>query len=201
MIMKMNLLKYLSLALFIGSTAVAAELGSKAPAFTLTDSTGQTHSLADFEGQFVVLEWTNHECPFVVKHYKGGHMQALQKSFTEDGAVWLQIVSSAEGKQGYVTAQQAEDLRTSKEMHSTAMLFDPSGEVGRSYDARVTPHMYLIDPEGTLVYQGAIDSIRSTRVKDVALAENYLLSAYESAKAGESIENGTTNAYGCSIKY
>jgi hypothetical protein len=199
--MKKNTLKYLFLGLLLTSWAHAIEVGSKAPAFTLTDSTGATHSLSDFEGKFVVLEWTNHQCPFVVKHYKGGHMQALQKSMTDEGVVWLQIISSAEGKQGYVTPEEAESLRKSKEMHSTAMLFDPSGEVGRSYEARVTPHMYLINPEGELVYQGAIDSIRSTRVDDVERAENYLVSAYKGILAGQPVVNATTVPYGCSIKY
>lgn len=128
-------------------------------------------------------------------------MQALQESMTEDGVVWLQILSSAEGKQGHLTPEEAEELREEQGVHSTAMLLDASGDVGRAYDARTTPHMYLINPEGTLVYQGAIDSIKSTRASDIAEADNYVVSAYESAKAGEPIENATTVPYGCSVKY
>lgn len=183
------------------SLRAAVETGAPAPEFTLTDTTGTEHSLSDFAGNYVVLEWTNHQCPFVVKHYASGNMQSLQETMTDDGVVWLQIISSAEGKQGYLTPEAAEALRESQGVHSTAMLLDTSGEVGRAYDARTTPHMYLIDPEGTLIYQGAIDSIHSTRQADIAGAENYVKAAYESAKAGEPIENATTVPYGCGVKY
>jgi peroxiredoxin len=179
----------------------AVETGSAAPDFTLADTAGTTHSLSDFKGKYVVLEWTNHQCPFVVKHYKNGDMQAVQKDLTDDGAVWLQIVSSAEGKQGYISAEKGEALRKEKAMHSTAMLLDGSGEVGKTYAARTTPHMYLIDPEGTLIYQGAIDSIKSTKPSDVAKATNYVKAAYASALAGEPIEAATTSPYGCGVKY
>lgn len=187
--------------LSVSSLSAKVETGAKAPDFTLTDTTGTEHSLSDFAGKYVVLEWTNHKCPFVVKHYKDGHMQALQESMAEEGAVWLQIVSSAEGKQGYLTPEEGEALRESQGVKSAAKLVDASGKVGRKYDARTTPHMYLIDPEGTLVYQGAIDSIKSTQTSDIAKAENYLVSAYKSSKAGEPVENATTVPYGCSVKY
>ncbi|WPJ98124.1 thioredoxin family protein [Coraliomargarita algicola] len=186
---------------FVSSLSASVETGAKAPDFTLTDTVGATHSLSDFAGKYVVLEWTNRYCPFVMKHYGEGDMQALQKSMTEDGVVWLQIVSSAEGKQGYVTPAEGEALRESEGMHSTAMLLDPSGAVGRQYGARTTPHMFLIDPEGTLLYQGAIDSIKSARQSDIAKAKNYVKAAYASAKAGEPIEDATTVPYGCSVKY
>lgn len=188
-------------AVFTSQLSAAVETGAPAPDFTLTDTTGTEHSLSDFSGKYVVLEWTNHQCPFVVKHYNNGDMQALQESMTADGVVWLQINSSAEGKQGYVTAEEGEALREELEIEATATLLDASGEVGRSYDARVTPHMYLIDPEGTLIYQGAIDSIKSTRQSDIAKADNYLKAAYESAQAGQPIANATTVAYGCGVKY
>jgi hypothetical protein len=194
----------LTLSTFLASVMfafAAVDTGAQAPDFTLTDTTGTEHSLSDFEGQFVVLEWTNHLCPFVVKHYSEGDMQALQKEMTDEGVVWLQIISSAEGKQGYLTAEEGEAMRADKNMHSTAMLLDTSGDVGRAYDARTTPHMYLINPEGRLIYQGAIDSIQSTRQSDIAKAENYLKAAYQSELAGEAIENPTTTPYGCSIKY
>jgi len=197
---------YFSLSLaasLIAASSLSAkvETGAVAPDFTLTDTTGVEHSLSDFAGKYVVLEWTNHKCPFVVKHYKDGDMQALQKSMTAEDVVWLQIISSAEGKQGYLTPEEGEALRESQGVKSTAKLVDASGEVGQAYDARVTPHMYLIDPEGKLVYQGAIDSIKSTRSSDVAKAENYLVSAYKSVMAGELVENATTVPYGCGVKY
>ena len=183
------------------SLNAAVETGSAAPDFTLTDSSGTSHSLSDFKGSYVVLEWTNHQCPFVVKHYKEGHMQALQEKMTGKGVVWLQINSGAEGKQGYLTAAEAEALRESQGFKSTAYLLDSEGQVGRLYDARTTPHMYLIDPEGTLIYQGAIDSIKSVKSSDVDKAENYLKAAYKAHKSGEPIANPTTTAYGCSVKY
>lgn len=186
-------------ALFIATAAVPT--GDPAPDFTLTDTTGATHSLSDFKGKFVVLEWTNHECPFVVKHYVGGDMQRLQKEMTGNGVIWLQIITGAEGVQGYVTPEEGEALRQTKGMHSTAKLRDITGDVGRAYDARTTPHMYLINPEGMLIYQGAIDSIRSTRQADVAKAVNYVKAAYQSALAGEPIKNPTTAPYGCGVKY
>ena len=200
-------MKKLLLLLVCASTVLSASLhaalqvGDKAPAFTLTDTAGTEHSLADFSGKYVILEWTNHKCPFVVKHYREGHMQALQKEMAEDGAVWLQIVSSAEGKQGYVTAEKGKALRKNESMHSAAMLSDSSGEVGRAYGARVTPHMYLISPEGELLYQGAIDSMKSTKTADIGKAENYLKAAYASARAGEPIAKPTTVPYGCGVKY
>jgi len=197
---------YISLILaasfvFASSLSAKVETGAPAPDFTLTDTTGVEHSLSDFAGKYVVLEWTNHQCPFVVKHYKDGHMQALQESMTAEEVVWLQVISSAEGKQGYLTPEAAQALRESQGVKSTAKLIDATGEVGRIYDARVTPHMYLIDPTGTLVYQGAIDSIKSTRTSDIAKSENFVLAAYESSKAGEPVENATTVPYGCGVKY
>jgi peroxiredoxin len=197
---QLSILLAASLA-FLSSLNAAVETGVAAPDFTLSDITGATHHLSDFEGKYVVLEWTNHQCPFVMKHYQNGDMQALQQALTAEGVVWLQIVSSAPGKQGHVTPEEGEALHESKGMHSTAMLLDSTGEVGRLYGARATPHMFLINPEGTLLYQGAIDSIKSARVSDIAKAENYVKSAYDSAKAGEPIEHTTTVPYGCSVKY
>lgn len=188
-------------AFLFASLQAAVPTGDKAPEFTLTDTSGTAHNLSDFNGSYVVLEWTNHECPFVVKHYSEGHMQALQKEMTDQGVIWLQIISSAPGKQGYLTAEAAEALRAENGHASTAMLLDSTGDVGRLYDARTTPHMYVIAPDGTLVYQGAIDSIKSTRSSDVEKATNYVKAAYAAHLAGEAIESPTTVAYGCSIKY
>jgi peroxiredoxin len=199
----MNIYKLSLIILFaaVSSISASVETGTTAPNFTLTDTTGVTHSLSDFKGKYVVLEWTNHKCPFVVKHYTKGDMQATQKAMADEGAIWLQIVSSAPGKQGHVTAAAGEALRKELAMNSTAMLLDESGEVGKAYDARKTPQMYLINPEGVLIYQGAIDSNPSTRQSDIADATNYVVAAYTSAKAGEPVKNATTSAYGCGIKY
>lgn len=199
--MKRFALLLLPLSLLTSSLLASVPSGSPAPDFSLSDTQGQVHRLSDFKGKYVVLEWTNHQCPFVVKHYRNGDMQAVQQELTEQGVVWLQIVSSAEGKQGYVSPAQGEALRSEKQMHSTAMLRDVDGAVGRQYDARTTPHMYLIDPAGTLVYQGAIDSIRSTQSGDIAEATNYIINALHQAQAGEPVDPATTTAYGCGVKY
>lgn len=199
--MKKTLILLLSIFTIVILSSAAVPTGSKAPNFTITDTTGTAHNLSDFNGRFVVLEWTNHRCPFVVKHYSEGDMQALQKEMTDDGVVWLQIISSAEGKQGYLTPEEGEAMRKDKGMHSTAMLLDTSGAVGRTYAARTTPHMYLVDPQGALIYQGAIDSIKSIHQSDIAKAVNYVKAAYESVLADQPVENATTTPYGCGIKY
>ena len=191
----------LSALLFTLSLHAAVETGAKAPEFTLTDTKGTEHSLSDFKGKYVVLEWTNHGCPFVKKHYKEGHMQALQEKMTDQGVVWLKINSGAPGKQGYVTPEEGNELIEEKAIKATALLLDSDGKVGRAYDAKVTPHMYLIGPDGNLVYQGAIDSIRSTKVEDIEKAENHVKAAYMAHKKGEPVKNHTTKPYGCGVKY
>ena len=190
-----------TLLLGTGLSLSAATVGEEAPEFTLTDSNGNEHSLSDFEGEFVILEWVNHECPFVVKFYEPGKMQELQETYTEKGAIWLKINSSAEGKQGHMTPEQANEIAEEKGVNATATLLDHDGEVGRLYGARVTPHMYIINPEGVLIYNGAIDSIRSTNSDDIEEAENYVVSALTAAMAGEEVENPVTQAYGCTVKY
>ncbi|HAV14359.1 MAG TPA: thioredoxin family protein [Opitutae bacterium] len=186
----------LSLAAF-GSV----DTGARAPDFSLNGADGNAYSLSDFRGQYVVLEWTNHGCPFVAKFYRDGHMQGWQKEMTEKGVVWLQICSSAMGKQGYLSRDEAKELYTANGSASTAYLIDASGEVGGLYDARTTPHLFLISPDGMILYQGAIDSIRSLMSSDISKATNYLIAAYSSAVAGEPIENPTTIPYGCGVKY
>jgi peroxiredoxin len=183
------------------SLQAAVETGAVAPAFTVLDSAGAERSLSDFKGKYVVLEWTNHKCPFVNKFYQGGAMQALQAEMTAKDVVWLQVLSSAEGKGGYLTASEAEAIRAKQEVHSTAMLLDANGKVGRAYGARTTPHMFLINPEGVVVYQGAIDSIKSTKGEDIVKATNYVQAAYASAIAGKPIKKSTTMPYGCGVKY
>lgn len=174
---------------------------AEAPAFTLTDTNGNEHSLSDFEGKVVVLEWFNHGCPFVKKHYNQGHMQALQQSYRDKGVVWLAVCSSAEGKQGYETAEGHNKTAESKGTNATAILMDTDGTVGKAYGAKTTPHMYVIDAEGELVYQGAIDDKRSTDPGDIASSTNYVKAALDAVLAGEEVEVATSTPYGCSVKY
>jgi len=175
--------------------------GEAAPDFTLPGADGKSHSLGSFKGKYVVLEWTNHECPFVKKHYKSGNMQSQQKELTGKGAVWLSIVSSAPGKQGHVDAAKAAELTASRGAAPTAVLLDASGEVGRKYGAKTTPHMYVIAPDGKLIYMGGIDSIPSADVDDIASATPYVKVALGEAMAGKPVTRASTQPYGCSVKY
>lgn len=204
-IMRM-LAPFLSVALFtlLPATFVAAEvavIGSAAPDFHLTSADGQPTSLSQFKGKTVVLEWYNPGCPFVKKFYSRGDMQRLQRTARDKGAVWLTISSSAEGKQGHISQKDAPGAVQSAKLESAALLLDPSGAVGREYGARTTPHIFVIDPKGTLVYAGAIDSEPSTDPSDVAGATNYALLAIDSIAAGKPIEPSSTEPYGCSVKY
>ena len=189
------------LASLLAASAHAATVGQPAPAFTLTDSKGQTHSLADFKGKTVVLEWTNHECPFVKKHYGAENMQAQQGSAASDGVVWLTINSGAPGKQGHVDAATAERIHGEHKAAQAAYLFDPQGQVGRAYGAKTTPHMYVIDPTGVLRYAGAIDSIPSADQDDIPKATQYVSSALAELAAGKPVGTPVTQPYGCSVKY
>lgn len=177
------------------------QIGAPAPAFTAVDSKGQKRSLADFRGKTVVLEWTNHDCPFVRKHYETGNMQALQKETTGQGVVWLTIGSSATGEQGYVTGAEADALTQKRGAAPSAFLLDPQGSIGKAYNAKVTPHMYVIDPKGTLVYMGGIDDKPTTRHADVQGARNYVREALAAMSTGKPIAATSTRAYGCTIKY
>lgn len=192
-----------ALAMILAAGAATAQVvnGEAAPEFTLTDTKGTAHKLSDFRGKYVVLEWVNHGCPFVVKFYSGGNMQEFQKKATDDGAVWLSICSSAEGKQGHMTPDAWNAKIEESGTAATAVLIDADGTVGKLYGAKVTPHMYVIDPEGNLIYQGAIDSIRSTDAADIANAQNYVMAALSEHKAGTPLSNPSTTAYGCGIKY
>jgi len=201
-----RLLLSLTVAL-VGLTAqtlrAGAEIGQPAPDFTLTDLDGKSHKLSDFKGKTVVLEWHNADCPFVKKHYeKSGNLPATQKAATADGVVWLMINSGAPGKQGadYTAAQTKEYLQKNNSA-ATAYLKDSDGKVGHLYGAKTTPHIYVIDAKGTLVYNGAIDSNRSSNADDIAKATNYATAALASLKAGKSVEKATTEPYGCSVKY
>jgi peroxiredoxin len=178
-----------------------AVVGSPAPAFTATDSHGQTRSLTEYRGKYVVLEWHNHDCPFTKKHYASGNMQSLQKEWTAKGVVWFTVISSAPGEQGYMT--DAEENAYIEQMHAvpTAVLMDPEGKLGHFFSARTTPEMYVIDPEGKLIYEGAIDDHATPDVSDIKGADNYLSDALMEAMAGKPIAHAYTRSYGCAVKY
>jgi hypothetical protein len=179
----------------------AATVGQAAPAFTLTDTAGQKHALADLKGKHVVLEWVNFDCPFVKKHYDSGNMQKLQKAYTGKGVVWLQVNSSAAGKQGAYPADRAAAMNKERGAASSAYLLDSDGAVGRAYGARTTPHMYVIDPAGKLVYAGGIDDKPSTDQADIAGARNFVSAALDEVLAGKPVSVATSTPYGCSVKY
>ncbi|MCU0315984.1 MAG: thioredoxin family protein [Fimbriimonadaceae bacterium] len=188
-------------ALAFAQQAAGPRIGAVAPAFTLPDSNGKSHNLKDFSGKYVVLEWTNHQCPFVVKHYKNGDMQATQKWAADKGVVWLTILSSAPGKQGFLDAAGVNSLRKEQGFQSAATLLDPQGTVGRAYAARTTPHMFVIDPKGTVIYMGAIDSNSSANPADIKGARNHVRAALEEAMAGKAVSIPSSQPYGCSVKY
>lgn len=177
------------------------KLGVAAPEFTARDSTGREVSLSNFKGKIVVLEWTNHDCPYVKKHYGTGNMQALQKEAATQGVVWLTISSSAPGGQGHVNGLEAEKLTADRNASPTAFLLDHEGLIGRRYAATATPHMYVIDKAGVLVYMGAIDDKPTTNRDDVQGARNYVREALASLAAGQPVKTASTRVYGCSIKY
>ncbi len=183
------------------SNAFAAEVGQSAPAFTLQDIHGESRSLSDFAGKTVVLEWTNYGCPFVKKHYNSGNMQSLQNMAKSKDVVWLSICSSAPGEQGSMSAEKWVETTEEKGVASAHVLLDPTGSVGRSYGAIATPHMYVIDPQGTLVYGGAIDSLPTTKVDDIAKAKNYVVAAIDAVLAGKAVDTPKSKPYGCNIKY
>ena len=185
---------------FTSATAAPA-VGQPAPAFTAVDSKGQPHKLSDYQGKVVVLEWTNHDCPYVKKHYSSANMQGLQKQATDAGVVWLSVISSAPGEQGHVDGKKADELTASRKAAPSAVLLDPQGTLGKAYDARTTPHMYVIDAKGVLRYAGGIDSIASPRVEDIQKADPLFKTALESVLKGESVAQAVTRPYGCSVKY
>jgi len=179
----------------------SVEVGTSAPDFSLKDANGQERSLSEFEGKYIVLEWFNPECPFVKKHYNSGNMQGLQEKYTGQEVAWLSIDSSAEGNQGYLTPEEAGEFVDEKQVKSTAILLDHDGTVGKLYGAKTTPHMFIIDPEGTLVYQGAIDDVPSTDAEDIEGAKNYVDETLSLALSGQDVSAYSTKSYGCSVKY
>lgn len=187
-----------STALF---AADSPAVGTNAPDFSVTDSKGKAQSVSQYKGKYVVLEWFNPECPFVKKHYGGGNMQKLQEEFTGKGVVWLSIDSSAPGKEGHLTADQANQKMTEWKTKQTALLLDPDGKAGQTYGAKNTPHMFIINPEGKVIYEGAIDSKASANAADIANSTNYVKVALDESLGGKPVTTANTKPYGCSVKY
>lgn len=182
-------------------TAAGPRIGAPAPAFSATDSNGRTVSLAGLKGKTVVMEWTNDECPFVRKHYVGESMQALQKKWTAQDVVWLTVVSSPPGEQGYADAAKANRLTVDRGASPSAVLLDPAGDLGRLYKAQTTPHMYVIKGDGTLAYMGGIDDKPSTRTEDLKGARNFVDAALSDLSAGRPVSSATSRPYGCTVKF
>ena len=185
----------------ISCYAQTARISAPAPDFTATDSQGQTHTLNQYRGKYVVLEWHNQGCPFTRKHYVSGNMQDLQKDWTGKGVVWFTVISSAPGTQGYVTPAQENVYLAKMHAKPTAALLDPDGKLGRLYNAKTTPDMFVIDPQGKLIYAGAIDNRPTPDVEDIQGADNYVSDALNAAMAGKPVAMPYTRAYGCSVKY
>lgn len=183
------------------SARASIETGTKAPNIIAKDIHGNTFNLENQKGKIVVLEWTNHLCPFVVKHYSTGNMQAAQKKATDNDVIWVSIVSSAPGKQGFTSPEEAIQIEAQKGAHATTRILDPLGEIGKTYGAKTTPHMFVISPEGNIAYQGAIDDNPSPSAKAVEGSKNLVLAALDDLSAGRSVEIPQTAPYGCSVKY
>lgn len=189
-------------AVFRASDASAViDVNGAAPAFSVRDAAGATRTLAEFSGRMVILEWTNNGCPYVQKHYNSGNMQRLQQEATADGIVWLSIISSAPGEQGYFEGAAATAHARSVNAHPTAILLDPTGAVGRAYSARTTPHIFIISPQGRVLYQGAMDDRPSARPESLEGATNYVRAALADIEAGRPVEIAQTTPYGCAVKY
>lgn len=199
--MKRIRISILSVVALFALSALAVKVGDAAPDFTGTDSHGQTHKLADYRGKFVVLEWHNNGCPFTKKHYESGNMQNLQKEWTSKGVVWFTVISSAPGTQGYVTADQENDYMQKMHAAPTAAILDPKGDIGHLYGAKTTPDMFIINPQGQLIYSGAIDDKATTDPGDIKGAQNYVSEALQKAMEGQPVAVANTRPYGCSVKY
>ena len=188
-------------AVAVSVAAYAVRVGDAAPDFTGTDSNGKTHKLSEYRGKYVVLEWTNNGCPYTLKHYESGNMQSLQKDWTAKGVVWLTVLSSAPGEQGYMTAGQENAYLSKEKAAPTAALLDPTGAIGHEYAAKTTPHLFVIDPAGKLIYAGAIDDHATTDTSDIKSSKNYVSAALTEAMAGQQVATASTRPYGCSVKY
>ena len=183
------------------AAATTAAIDQQAPDFSLTGIDGKTYKLSDFKGKYVVLEWNNLDCPFVKKHYGSGNMQALQKKYTDKGVVWLTICSSAEGKQGFYQPAALQEMTKERKLSSTAYLRDADGTVGKEYGAKTTPNMFIVNPEGVLIYAGAIDDKPSPDPNDIPGATNYVAACLDASMAGKAVATKTTVPYGCGVKY
>ena len=185
----------------MAATVWAVQPGSPAPDFTAQDTRGQTHTLAQYKGKYVVLEWHNRECPYTHKHYASGNMQRLQREWTAKGVVWFTVISSAPGQQGYMAADQENSYLREVSASPTAVLLDPTGQLGHLYGAKSTSHMFVINPAGVLIYDGAIDDKPTADADDIASAHNYVSVALQEAMAGKPVSTPVTRPYGCSVKY
>ncbi|MBC8064434.1 MAG: thioredoxin family protein [Chlorobia bacterium] len=203
----MKILALSSALVLAGSLAVgfnlnpSAEPGEAAPVFALTDTNGKSHTLSDFKGKYVVLEWLNYGCPYVQTHYESGNMPGLQKEWTKKGVVWLSIVSSAPGKQGYYEPAAMNDQTKKNQGSMTAVLLDPTGKVGKEYGAKTTPHMYVINPEGKIIYAGGIDNKAVSKPQTDPSVTNYVTQALSEAMAGKEVSVKKARPYGCGVKY
>jgi hypothetical protein len=198
-----KVLMTLMVGLFLSTGGALAQVatGKMAPDFTLTDTNGKQHSLSDYKGKFVVLEWFNPDCPFVKKHYNSGNVPQLQEYYTAKGVIWLAIDSSAVGKEGNYPSKDLNKFMTDKKASPTAVFADANGKVGHLYEAQSTPHMFIINPKGILIYQGAIDDKPTPDADDLKTANNYVRAALDAAMSGKPVAVSTTKSYGCSVKY
>jgi len=194
-------LSALALAASPATAQGAPKIGAPAPAFQAVDADGKPRSLAEFKGRTVILEWTNHDCPYVRKHYGSSTMQTLQKDMAREGIVWLSVISSPVGEQGHVDGAKAKELTAWRDAAPTAVLLDPDSKVARAYGATTTPHMYIIDGQGRLAYMGAIDDKPSAGAASLAGAKSYIRQAVAEMKAGKPVSEASTRAYGCAVKY
>jgi len=197
----MKTIIHTAIAAIVLATSHAAEIGKSAPAFTAKNAKGEAVSIADFKGKTVVLEWVNYGCPFVKKHYASGNLPELQKTYTAKDVIWLTVNSSAEGKQGYMEPAKMLEEATKQGNKATHFIMDTDGKIGKAYDAKVTPHMFIIDKNGDLVYDGAMDSKASTDAEDVTTAEKFFVNALDAVLAGKEVTNAKNKPYGCGVKY
>ncbi|HLY92825.1 MAG TPA: redoxin domain-containing protein [Candidatus Angelobacter sp.] len=190
-----------ALILALMASAFAVKVGDPAPNFTGVDSNGKQQTLSAYRGKFVVLEWHNQGCPYTRKHYESGNMQRLQKEWTGKGVVWLTVISSAPGTQGFVTPTQENEYLQKMNASPTAVIMDPGGSLGHLYGAKTTPQMFIVDPHGTLIYNGAIDDHPTSDQGDIASSKNYVSAALSEALSGKPVTEAATRPYGCSVKY
>jgi peroxiredoxin len=198
-----SMLTKLTLAsmLLTAAAAYAVKVGDAAPDFSGTDSKGKTQRLSAYKGKYVVLEWSNRDCPYTRKHYQSGNMQSLQKEWTAKGVIWLTILSSAPGQEGYVTASEENAQIAKVHAEPTAAILDPKGTIGHEYEAKTTPDMFVIDGSGKVIYEGAIDDHPTSDVSDIKISKNYVSEALTQAMAGGAVATSYTRPYGCSVKY